>query len=276
MVHIRPLTAADLPLGLHLSRQAGWNQTEADWRRALALEPDGCFVAELDGTPVGTTTLCLFGPVAWVAMVLVDASWRGRGVGRALLEHALAYLEGRAPSVRLDATPLGEPLYRKLGFAPQFALERWAGEPRPGTARLGVGRVGTEGWQSLLELDAAVTHTERRKFLLRLLLEAPGEVRAFRRGRDPGGWMTARVGYNATQLGPCVADAEAGPPLLADALARHAGRPVYLDVPEGHPAGRIAREAGLTVQRRLLRMVRGWPVVEEVEKLWASSGPEKG
>jgi hypothetical protein len=56
MIRLRPLTAADLPLGLRLCGAAGWNQTEADWRRFLDLQPDGCFVAELDGTAVGTTT----------------------------------------------------------------------------------------------------------------------------------------------------------------------------------------------------------------------------
>jgi hypothetical protein len=41
MIRVRRLTAADLPAGLALSRQAGWNQTEADWRRCLDLQPDG-------------------------------------------------------------------------------------------------------------------------------------------------------------------------------------------------------------------------------------------
>src|ERR1700687_5492500 len=72
MIHLRPMTAADLPLGLHLSRQAGSDQIDADCRRTLALQPDGCFVAEWQGTPAGTTTTCIFGSVAWVAMVLVE------------------------------------------------------------------------------------------------------------------------------------------------------------------------------------------------------------
>src|SRR5438270_10324239 len=98
------MTAADVPLGLRLRGQAGWNQTEADWRRFLRLQPDGCFVAELDGAPAGTTAAFVFGPVAWVAMVLVDEAVRGRGVGTALMRHALALLDGRGVrSVRLDA-----------------------------------------------------------------------------------------------------------------------------------------------------------------------------
>ena len=105
------MTAADVSLGMRLKQQAGWNQTEADWRRFLDLQPDGCFVAELDGAAVGTTTTCVFGRVAWVPMALVAEAVRGRGVGAALLGAALASLDRRGvATVRLDATPLGRPL----------------------------------------------------------------------------------------------------------------------------------------------------------------------
>src|SRR4051794_33231462 len=49
MIRIRHMTLADVPLGMRLKTAAGWNQVEADWLRMLALEPDGCFVAEWDG-----------------------------------------------------------------------------------------------------------------------------------------------------------------------------------------------------------------------------------
>src|SRR5437870_5411367 len=128
MFHIRPMTVADLPVGMRLKQQAGWNQTEADWRRFLALEPDGCFVAERDGAPVGTTTTCTFGPVAWIAMVLVDPAVRGQGIGKALMRHALAYLDRcGVRSIRLDATPMGQPLYEQLGFQVEYPLARYEG-----------------------------------------------------------------------------------------------------------------------------------------------------
>ena len=127
-VTIRPMTAADVPFGLRLSHQAGWNQTEADWRRFLKLQPDGCFVAEVDGVPAGTTACFLFDPVAWMAMVLVDEALRGRGIGTALLRHALVWIEERGiRTVRFDATPLGQPMYEKLGFRPDYTVGRYAG-----------------------------------------------------------------------------------------------------------------------------------------------------
>src|SRR5947209_4090213 len=129
------MSESDLALGLQLSGRAGWNQVAADWRRLLELQPDGCFVAEWQGRPAGTAMTSVFGPVAWVAMVLVEESLRGRGIGKALMHRALEFLDTHGVrTVRLDATPLGRPLYERLGFVPQFTLARYEGTLPAGAA----------------------------------------------------------------------------------------------------------------------------------------------
>jgi ribosomal protein S18 acetylase RimI-like enzyme len=278
MIRVRRMTADDLSLGLRLGAQAGWNQTEADWRRFLDLEPDGCFVAEWAGAPAGTTVTCTFGPVAWVAMVLVEESVRGCGVGTALLTHALEFLGARGiATVRLDATPLGQPLYERLGFVEEFRLARYEGTPPPAAPAGGVEEADPDEWSALAALDEAGTGADRRRVLQRLFAERPGEVRLVREGRRPVGFAVAREGRHAVQLGPCVAAPGAGPQLLADALHRHAGRRVFLDVPApNEAAARLAEARGLVVQRHLTRMGRGAPHRERPGWLWASSGPEKG
>jgi GNAT superfamily N-acetyltransferase len=279
MIRIRAMTAADLPLGLRLSRQAGWNQTETDWRRALDLQPDGGFVAEWDGTPAGTTTFCLFGDVAWIAMVLVDEKLRRRGIGMALMRHALDFLDRLGvPTVRLDATPLGQPLYEQLGFVEQFRLARHEGTP-PETPAGGTGveAVGTEDWEVLAALDEAVTGTNRRSLLFHLFAEQPESVRLTRHAEGMSGFMAARAGSRAIQLGPCIVALDAGPRLFADAWSRYPGQRVFLDIPVANEAAtRAAEAAGLTVQRHLTRMCRGTPRCEQFDALWASFGPEKG
>lgn len=278
MLSLRLFTDSDLALGIRLKTEAGWNLTEADWHRARALQPDGCFVAELDGVPVGTTTTCVFGSVAWVAMVLVDAKMRGRGIGTALMRHALAYLEGvGVRSIRLDATPLGRPVYRKLGFVEQFTLLRHAGTMPAGEAVSGIEAASSERYEELIDLDRTVTRTDRRKFLLRLFAEQSEAVRVTN-GPAGYGFLTTRAGSNAVQVGPCLAAAaDAGRLLFADAQHRLAGQPVYVDVPTDNTAATLAiTHLGLTVQRPLYRMCLGEPVVEDVEHLWASSGAAKG
>jgi GNAT superfamily N-acetyltransferase len=276
---IRPLTAGDIGLGMWLKEQAGWNQTEADWQRCLALEPDGCFVAELNGTPVGTTTTCMFGRVAWVAMVLVEPSVRGRGIGRALMEAALAYLKGRdARTIRLDATPLGKPLYEKLGFVSQFPLTRYAGVlSDPLQAVAGVEPVQPDQVPELVELDRTITGTDRCKLLLRLYEERPESFRIVRGQGRVRGLVSARSRAHALQVGPCVGGAEAAALLFADTQDRYAGHRVVMDIPNDNDvATRHAERLGLAPTRQFLRMCWGESVLEQIEGLWVSYGPEKG
>ena len=134
-----------------------------------------------------------------------------------------------------------------------------------------------EQWEALAALDEKVMGMNRRRFLLRLFAEQPGGVRCVRRGRGLEGFLAARPGHQAFQLGPCLASPEAGPLLLADAWRRHAGQAVFLDVPViNEAATRWVEARGLAVQRHLTRMCRGVPQCERVEWLWTSSGPEKG
>src|SRR5262249_53789699 len=183
MIRIRVMTFADVEFGLRLKQENGWNQTAADWARFLAMQPDGCFVAEEDGEPVGTVTTCVFGTVAWIGMMLVEKERRGRGIGRALLTHALDFLDGNSiRTIRLDATPLGEPLYPRLSFVEQFALCRFEGEPSAGDPISGVEKGGKEDQRSALALDRQVTNMDRRKLLGELFCERPDQLRIVRRG----------------------------------------------------------------------------------------------
>jgi len=272
------MTTDDLELGLRLSRQAGWNQTEADWLRLLHFEPEGCFVAELDGSTVGTTTICVFDHVAWIAMVLVDENHRQRGIGTSLLKYALDHLDSRqVPTIRLDATVLGRPIYETLGFIPEYDLTRYQGVAQPCPALSVVADAISDAYPDIIEFDKMITGTNREKMLIRLFEEFPHDLRTLRREGKIEGYLTMRPGANAVQIGPCIAANGAGPALLCDALDRCAGKHVFIDIPyDNTGAVKIAESNGLEIQRCFTRMYRGERVDDKLEALWASSGPEKG
>jgi GNAT superfamily N-acetyltransferase len=278
VITIRPFTVADIPFGMELKQQAGWNQVEADWRRFLDLEPASGFVAEWAGQPAGTVLTCIFGDVAWVAMVLVQPTLRGRGIGTALMNQALACLDQRGvATVRLDATPLGRPLYEKLGFEPQFSLARYDGILAGGGRVAAVEPVLEYRLPEIIDLDRRVTGTDREKLLRRLWAEDADAMRMVCSDDRVAGYRSARPGSDALFLGPCVAAPGAGELLLADAAFQYAGRRVYVDIPVDHPAATaLAERLGLVPRRHLLRMCRGKLVRERLDMLWASSGPEKG
>jgi predicted N-acetyltransferase YhbS len=278
MMEIRLMTAEDIPAGLRLCGRAGWNQTAVDWQRMLYLEPRGCFVAVRDGAVIGTTTATVFGRVAWLAMVLVEESLRGAGIGTALVRRVLAFLEERSvATIRLDATPLGRPLYERLGFVAQFEVARFAGTVGDAPTCADVTPAQREHLDALTTLDESATRTDRERLLHRLFAEQPDKVRCTWRDDRLTGYLTSRSGTRAEQFGPCIATPETGPVLFADAWHRHRGQHVFVDIPvPNEPAMRWAEGQGVTVQRRLTRMCRGVPVCERLDWLWASSGPEKG
>jgi ribosomal protein S18 acetylase RimI-like enzyme len=105
--------------------QGGWAgrkvQAIADDCRAQA---DGVFVAEdsRTGAIVGyvTTRLNPVSAVGWIPNLAVDPGCQGKGLGRALLEHAIEFFRQRGMQVAkietLDQNPVGQKLYPSLGF----------------------------------------------------------------------------------------------------------------------------------------------------------------
>jgi ribosomal protein S18 acetylase RimI-like enzyme len=75
------------------------------------------FVGRLDGEPVGTATLLLAAGIAGIYDVSVAPEARRRGIGRALTLAALdaARRQGYAWAF-LNASKMGEALYRRIGF----------------------------------------------------------------------------------------------------------------------------------------------------------------
>ncbi|MEA2310207.1 MAG: hypothetical protein QOE28_175 [Solirubrobacteraceae bacterium] len=82
------------------------------------------YVAESGGGVVGMVTLCVFptltGPKAYLDHLVVAPDWRRRGIGRALMRHAIERARAAGAS-RIDLTAgetkeAAHALYRSLGF----------------------------------------------------------------------------------------------------------------------------------------------------------------
>jgi ribosomal protein S18 acetylase RimI-like enzyme len=278
MIKIRKMTIDDVQLGLKLTGQAGLNQTESDWLRFMKMEPDGCFVAVLGGRSVGTTTTCVFDSTAWIAMLIVDVEYRGKGIGTELLKYSLNYLDERKiQTVRLDATSAGQPIYEKLGFVPEYRLARFKGIVPVGKKGTLVTKAAPAIYASLIEFDKRTTGTNRGKMFLRLFEEFPEDIRIIEHGDKIEGFILTRPGGNAIQIGPCIATIDAGSVLLSDALGRCGTESVFIDIPvDNANSVKIAESSGLRIQRYFVRMYRGARIKDNIEAIWSSSGPEKG
>lgn len=231
---------------MRLKEAANWNQTAEDWRNVMRLAPDGCFGLDCDGTLVATTTAVCFGPdLAWIGMVLTHPDYRGRGLARRLMEHALTYLDGVA-WIKLDATDMGRPLYLKLGFEDEAPVERWGRHPEPSAQVQSASyRLATD-----FQADRAAFGADRTALLdILASIESAAASHAFAMGRP---------GSKAAYFGPCVAgDPQTAGDLLSWFLARHTHEPVYWDLlPENTEALALAEAHGFKPLRKLVRMVR--------------------
>lgn len=281
---IRRMGAGDLPFADRIRSATGWNQTENDWRRFMAHDPEGCFVAELDGSPAGTaTTTCYGGELAWIGMVLVDPDLRRRGVGRALLLHAIEYLRGLGiPCIKLDATPLGKQLYDRLGFQVEWGLSRWETDgipvPPPSEAP-SIRPVPVVELGRLARIDAEAFGADRLR-MLRLMAENGARmVTAVPEDREHGAYGFLRSGSLASYLGPVVApNPKAGTALVTRLAASVSNERLFWDIPDSNSAAvGLAEQLGFRRQRRLVRMFLGENRSPSDPSLqFAIGGPEIG
>lgn len=261
------MEARDIAAGVRLVEAANWNQTAREWELFLEFSPKGCFVAESGGEVVGTVTTLNYGPFAWISMVLVDPGQRGQGIGRGLMQAALECLAD-VPCIRLDATPLGEPVYRKLGFVPEYGilrLERAAQERK----EAGRGSRPFE-FEEIVEADARAFDADRTMLLRAMAGWAPELCLATSRES----YILGRRGRRFVQLGPVIApDEAAARELVLSSLPEF---DAVIDVPEERQSFlEFLKGEGFRVQRPLLRMSRGVapPLRREA---FAIAGPELG
>jgi len=255
---------ADIPHAETIRHLVGWNQTGADWRRLLALAPDGCFVAEAGGVPVGTATTTRYASgLAWIGMLLVHPDQRRQGIGGALLWEALRHLQRVGVGcIALDATPAGQPLYSGTGFVPVWELARWQGDMPAGLPLPGPGiltEIPSDAWPTLVELDRRAFGAARPALLRALAAQSSRVAVVFDEVGDLLGFGMLRQGTRAWMLGPLAASgAESAARLLAALCAGLPQQPLFWDIPEpNQAAAQLAQSLGCARQRTLARMAWG-------------------
>jgi GNAT superfamily N-acetyltransferase len=285
-MRLRVMTEWDIPAGMRLKEIAGWNQTREDWERFLQASPRGCFVAEVNSKVCGTATTIVYeSRLAWIGMVLVDPECRSRGFGTQLLRKAIEHLdELQIPTIKLDATPHGKPIYERLGFVPEYELERWTLPRRAADAGVhGAGRslesVSLTLLEAIVKQDREVFGANRSFLLKHLHDHEPQFTIAIERSGMLQGYAFGRRGSFADHLGPWVAvDADSARCILEMFLARSGRDTVIVDRLKGSAfTETLLRSAGFAYSRQLTRMVRGANQCPgRMEGLCAVLGPEFG
>lgn len=272
-----PLRPDLVPSACRLSTQAGWNQGEEDWFRLLRLSPDGVRVW-LDAGEVRASysVVGYGGRVAWIGMILADCDYRGRGLGKAAFDGALETARAAGYSViGLDATDMGEPIYRKFGFESLGPIVRWRGTLVPPDDRTNTPHLLRGTSPGVLRMDAKNTGEDRAALLHDLAgsadfvrIEQDGETQAF---------AAVRPGRTARQIGPVVArSTRAFCDLLRALAVTCPGEEVLCDVLRGDAAQEL-QALGMSPARHLQRMtLPRQNACLQGENVWFAAGFEWG
>jgi GNAT superfamily N-acetyltransferase len=272
----RPLQAADIDGGHALSADAGWNQIPADWR--LMLQRGEGIAVTSEGRLVATALTHSLGTVGWISMVLVDRTYRRRGIAKDLIARCVALLQAKGITPGLDATEAGRLVYEPLGFLPVYALTRLAAPQ----VRMDNGAAGSirqavpTDIAQIIAYDARVSGLDRPHILRDLFTRVPALAHVAESGSSLRGFILGRDGRSATLVGPVLADdTETAIALTRAALGRTAG-PVYIDSLDNQTAfNAYLAERGFTVQRGFTRMLVGRSApFDDPRRVFAIAGPE--
>ena len=226
----------------------GWNPGVDDRERFLAADPDSFLGAEQDGQIVGTVSCPLYGDdYAFIGFYIVRSDLRGRGLGSALFDRALARAGGRV--VGLDGVLAQQAYYERRGFVLAHRNVRWR-TIGGGEVPAGLVELSSLPFEQVLAFDTAVFGADRERFL-RAWIDRPRReaFACMADGRLTGYGVIRRCRVGA-KVGPLLADDENVAEALLTGLVAAAGpgEEVFVDIPEAnHRAQRL--HAGREMER---------------------------
>ena len=229
---LAPFEASHLEAAHSLSQAVGWPHRAEDW--AMLLQIGGGFVALEGERVIGTALTARFGSdVSATFMIIVDAAYQGRGIGRKLMEKALP----KDGCCRLVATAEGLPLYDKLGFMPTAQIAQLQGQlnvsPQAKQGDFSHIRLATtDDIAALISLESSDFGGDRSKLMNWLFVHGAIFVSLNTEGRVNG--FAARRDFGRGQvIGPVVApNADAAKTLILAAAEGQDGQFIRIDTDE--------------------------------------------
>lgn len=281
---LRPMEQSDVVSAMKLSNAEGWNQTENDWKLFLEGAGNAAIVAECDSKVTGTTTAINYSDqVVWIGMVLVEKEYRGWGISKELLNNIFKKIKP-GKSIKLDATPAGQQVYKKLGFEDEYQVARMINLSASNLSDqvnddISPGPVKPDDISKIIKLDEISFGANRKQLIQYLVREYPGKDWLLKRDEHIDGFILGREGNKYHHIGPLMAtnfgDAKI---LISKSLNDLINKPVVVDVPAGKEEWiEWLTSIGFVVQRFFTRMYKGnnnFPGC--TDKQYLVAGPEFG
>lgn len=262
MPRLRSMRRTEVQLALDWAAAEGWNPGRFDAEPFWAADPQGFFLAEVDGRPAGSIAAVAYDErFGFAGLYVVRPQLRGGRCGVELGRAALDYLGSR--TIGLDGVPAKQENYHRLGFRPAYKTVRHEGVARA------IFRSADSAAElvDLRRIPRAVLAGYDRTFFpaprpdfLEAWIRQPGSAAlgVIRQDRLAG-YAVARPCRAGYKIGPLAADE----PMLAEVLLEAivevlSGETFYLDAPEpNRAAAALAARYQMRPVFETIRMYRG-------------------
>ena len=278
VLQIRNVNLAEMQILIDWAAAEGWNPGLSDADCFFAADPQGFFVAELAGEPVGCISAVAYGAgFGFIGFYIVRPEYRGRGYGMRLWQAAMNYLGPR--NIGLDGVVAQQANYQKSGFKLAYRNIRYVAQSlsKP-LATVGVVPLAEVPFEQLAAYDRTMFAFDRTVFLQQWI-SRPGTCgRGIIRQGRLAGYGVLRTCREGCKIGPLFADGptEAAELLAALTMEQREG-PVFLDVPAVNPdALALVSNQGMAPVFETARMYTGTPPPVPLMKLFGVTSFELG
>ncbi len=268
-----------LDIALDWAAEEGWNPGLADGDCFFAADRSGFLMGFLDGQAVASISAVKYSAdFAFIGLYIVRPEHRGRGLGWALWNDAMASVRGRI--VGLDGVLAQQDNYRKSGFEFAHRNVRFVGiassRDLPCSQIVELKDVDTDLIRSY---DLGHFPAKRNAFL-RLWLRQPGShALGWKEGGVLRGMACIRPCREGYKVGPLNADSAEIAESLLDALCSRLpeGATIFLDLPEPNRAALdLAQARGMQPVFETARMYAGGRAELPLQRIFGITSFELG
>jgi len=222
---LQPMERGDLAFAAERTAAEGWvNETYGEFAGLYAHDPQGCFIARIGDQPVGMCFATAYIASGFIGELIVIPEMRQRGIGAALLNHAVSYLHRRGcRTVYLDGVDAAVSLYERNGFRQICRSLRLFGHiPRRSHPQVRV--MAESDLAEVSRLDQQAFGDDRIFFLEQRWQRFPELCKVMVDQDSINGYIMGRRAERLISAGPWVMSAPVSDPLpLLESLANEAG-----------------------------------------------------
>lgn len=273
---IRRMNRADLNLAVEWAAREGWNPGLHDGDPFYAADPNGFFIAEINGEPVGTASAVAYDETyGFLGFYIVKKELRHLGIGMKLCNALLEYMGARV--FGLDGVvAMLDKYVQEMGVAIAHYNARYEGVGMPSESVLA--DISSVPFDELEHYDRRFFPALRTAFLKSWVSRPGSHGRVVKVDGRIVGYGVIRPCQRGFKLAPLFADT----PEIADQLygcltGLAAGQPVFLDIPVCNQAAvQLVERYGMHKVFETARMYTGPQPVLPLEQIYGITSFELG